>query len=82
MISRFVRNYTECSKVLESLCGSNENKLIWNDECEILFQSLKKQLIKALVLTFPDFSKEFMLDTDASFDRIEAVLAQTDENGN
>ena len=31
---------------------------------------------------FPDFTKEFILDTDASFDRIVAVLDQTDENGN
>ena len=63
---RFIKNYTDFSKILESLCGSNMKKLIWTDDCEAAFQSLKEQLIKAPVLIFPDFTKEFILDTDAS----------------
>ena len=31
------------------------------------------------ILSFTDFRKEFVLDTDASFDRIEAVLPQKDD---
>ena len=79
---RFIKDYTKYSKILESLCGSNQKKLIWTDECEQAFIMLKNELTKTPVLSFPDFSKEFILDTDASFDRIGAVLAQVDDNGN
>ena len=47
-------------------------------ECEKAFQSLKEKLINSPVLAFLDPLKEFILDTDASFHRIEAVLSQLD----
>ena len=33
------------------------------------------------ILGFPDLKKEFILDTDASFDTIGAVLSQKDSDG-
>jgi len=33
------------------------------------------------VLGFPDVNKEFILDTDASFDTVGEVLLQRDDNG-
>ena len=68
---KFINNYSDYSKNLEKLCGSNQKKLVWTDECEKAFQSLKEKLINSPVLAFPDLSREFILDTDASFDRIE-----------
>ena len=79
---RFIKNYTDFSKILECLCGSNMKKLFWTDDCEEAFQFLKEQLIKSPVLIFSDFTNEFILDTDASFDYIGPVLAQLDENRN
>ena len=79
---KFIENYTKYSKNLEKLCGSNQKKLVWTDECEIAFQSLKNSLISTPILAYPDFSKQFILDTDASFDRIGAVLSQKDSSGN
>lgn len=79
---KFIKNYTNYSKNLEKLCGSNQNKLVWTEECELAFQSLKESLIKAPILAYPDPTKEFILDTDASFDRIGAVLSQYDMDGN
>ena len=40
------------------------------------FQNLKEWLISAPILGYPDFTKPFILDTDASKDAIDVVLSQ------
>ena len=77
---RFIKDYSKYSKCLENMCGSTLKKLEWNEECDNNFNELKKQLCQSPVLCHPDFNKTFILDTDASFDRIGAVLSQKDEN--
>lgn len=42
----------------------------------VAFDLLKHKLITSPVLGNPDFSKEFILDTDASRDAIGAILSQ------
>ena len=42
---------------------------------------MKAALTEAPILAFPDFRREFILDTDASFDVIGAVLSQEDDQG-
>ena len=77
---RFINGYAKKAKTLEGLCGSNKERLIWTDECENAFIDLKCALLTTPILTFPDFGKEFILDTDASFDSIGAVLSQIGES--
>lgn len=77
---KFVKNYAKYSKILESLCGKDK-KLFWSDECISAFENMKQQLKEVPILAFPDFSKPFILDTDASFDTIGAVLSQKDDQG-
>ena len=48
----------------------------WTSECDNAFCELKQLLISAPVLSYPDFSKPFILDTDASNVGIGAVLSQ------
>ena len=50
--------------------------MIWNEECQQAFLELKDRLCKAPVLAMPDFTHEFILDTDASNLSIGAVLSQ------
>ncbi len=57
-------------------------RFIWTDECEHAFQRLKELLCSAPILTYPDFGKEFVLQTNASDYGVGAVLSQLDDLGN
>jgi len=72
---RFVHDLAAISRPLQRLtkCG---RKFSWTVECESAFATLKTCLTSAPVLAFPNYSKPFILDTDASQERIGAVLSQ------
>ena len=53
----------------------------WTASCEQSFEQLKQRLIEAPVLVFPNFEKEFLLETDASGKVLGAVLAQEQSDG-
>ncbi|GFT38210.1 retrovirus-related Pol polyprotein from transposon 17.6 [Trichonephila clavipes] len=55
--------------------------IVWNDKCSESFKMLKERLSGKPVLHAPDFSKPFILQTDASDQGYGVVLAQKDENG-
>ena len=78
---KFIKDYARYARKLEAMCGSNKDKLVWSDECEQAFVELKYALSSTPVLKYPDFTKNFILDTDASFDTIGAVLSQYDDLG-
>ena len=45
------------------------------------FEALKITLTIAPVLGYPDFSKEFILETDASLKELDAMLSKQDNTG-
>ena len=65
-------------KLPESDGGIKEK---WDSSCETAFVKLKQMLTEAPVLGFPDFSRGFIVETDASFNGLGAVLSQQQENG-
>ncbi|XP_029941466.1 uncharacterized protein LOC115383427 [Salarias fasciatus] len=48
----------------------------WSEECHQSFEALKAKLIQAPVLAYADFSLPFILEVDASFGGLGAVLSQ------
>ena len=53
----------------------------WMPEHQQAFNVLKEALITTAVLGYPDFNREFMLETDASLKGLGPVLSQQDELG-
>ena len=50
----------------------------WNQDCTLAFQRLKEKPTSAPVSAHPDFTKPFVVETDASFRGLGAVLFQED----
>ena len=72
---RFIKNYATISSPLHKLT-ERSRQFKWTDECAQAFSGLKHKLTNAPILSFPDFTKPFLLDTDASHSGTGAVLSQ------
>src|SRR5436189_4797982 len=53
----------------------------WGEKLEEAFKAIKKKLISAPILIYPDFKKEFILSTDASNIALGAVIHQKGDDG-
>ena len=79
---RFMPDYAANAVPLTELTRKcAPNKVQWNNTCQDAFEKLKKLLCSQPVLWSPNFSKEFILQTDASDYGIGAVLSQFDAEG-
>lgn len=73
----FVKGFADIAQPLHQLVEKGK-RFQWTEHCQRAFEQLKASLITAPVLAYPDPSKTFILDTDASDMGIGAVLSQED----
>lgn len=68
---------TIAAPLTDTLKGKvKKEKIVWNEECEKSFIALKEKLISKPILYAPDYSKEFVLQADASDTGVGIVLSQ------
>ena len=77
---RFIKNFGTIAKPLHRLTEKNIT-FQWTDTCQQAFDNLRKCLMTSPILAHPDWSKSFILDTDASDCGIGAVLSQVNSDG-
>ena len=70
----FIRDFANLAAPLYALTGKNEFK--WESAEQESFTRIKKALTSAPVLSLPDRTSLFILDTDASQNAIGAQLSQ------
>lgn len=71
---RFIRQYAQIAQPMTELLKKNEFK--WGEKATNSFNALKKAMLEAPVLSYPNFSNLFVVETDASNTGIGAVLMQ------
>jgi hypothetical protein len=77
---QFIKKFGKLVLLLNNLLWK-DMKFEWNPECQKAFETLKGWFLQEPVLMMPDHSKPFQIESDASKYASEAVLTETDING-
>ena len=67
MVATLTKNHNKRDKPIGEL---------WDDKCQGAFEELRMKLTSTDVLGYSDYTKPFVLETDASFKGLGAVLSQ------
>lgn len=85
-VEGFARLAAPLHRLVAELAGTKSRKgsgrdflAAWSEECEKSFEGLKTRLTTAPVLAYANFSLPFILEIDASFGGLGAVLSQEHE---
>lgn len=79
---RFIYNFSDITVPITDLIKKKTKKseFEWNQKAQEAFETLKRALISAPILSLPDYSQPFVIQTDASDVGIGGVLTQNIEN--
>ncbi|KAJ9552748.1 hypothetical protein OSB04_016793 [Centaurea solstitialis] len=72
---RFIQDFSKIASALTVLTKKNA-KFLWTEKQEEAFQTLKKKLCQAPILSLPDGSEDFVVYSDASKMGLGCVLMQ------
>jgi len=72
---RFIKDFSKIAKPLSKLLNKDKS-LIFDNECLIVFETLKDRMTFAPIITTPNWNLDFELMCDASDYVVGAVLGQ------
>ena len=75
---RFIDRFAKVAAPLHALT-QKDISFNWTEDCEQAFEMLKKKITESPILSYPDFSLDFVLETDACGQGLGAVLSQRKE---
>ncbi|TYJ51186.1 hypothetical protein B9479_008259, partial [Cryptococcus floricola] len=75
---KFVQGFAQLAEPLHKLLVKN-TQWLWSPSCQQAFENLRDKLCSAPILAHPDYSKPFILSTDASTVGLGAILSQRDD---
>ena len=76
----FIKGYADKVYPMQKLMRNKGKKFEWNDEAQVAFENIKRELCKAPVLGMPTEKGMYVLDTDASVVAISGILYKS-KNG-
>ena len=79
--SRACRSKARAKKEAVTVTENDKRIFEWMTKHQEAFDALKEALSTAPVLGYPDFSREFILETDASLNGLGAILSQQGKDG-
>ena len=77
---RFIQNFSKVAGPLYKLT-QKDVEFLWEPAHQDAICQLKQVLISIPVLAFPDFARDFILETDASEMELVAILDQAHDDG-
>ena len=75
----FIKGYADKVYPMQKLMRNKGKKFEWNDEAQVAFENIKRELCEAPVLGMPTEKGMYVLDTDASSVAISGILHQEQE---
>ena len=75
----FIKGYADKVYPMQKLMRNKGKKFEWNEEAQVAFENIKRELCEAPVLGMPTEKGMYVLDTDASVVAISGILHQEQE---
>ena len=75
----YIKGYADKVYPMQKLMRNKGKKFEWNDEAQVAFENIKRELCEAPVLGMPTEDGMYVLDTDASVVAISGILHQEQE---
>lgn len=71
---KYIAGYAHIAQPLTD--QTRKDQFGWNEEATVAFEQLKQRMLQAPILVMPNFTRNFVVETDASGYGIGAVLSQ------